>query len=258
MTSPGPSRRRDSLRALDVLAHTGVAAAHLGVFATVRRLIIGRRLTVRTADGDLTLTVTELMSRPGLRSIAAGRLGDVRLTARDVRWQGHHVDRATAVLRDVRLRTTMPPVLVAEPVEVTVDVPAPALTGLFRWAAPRWSGRVDDDGIATVGFARGATAGRVEVETMLEGTTLWLLPRAVVRRRRWSLPARTPGYPIQLPELPGGTTISAVEVLPGTVRISGVLPRWQADVPRTRLDDLVAQLSVVGRPLTLIWPARER
>jgi hypothetical protein len=46
-----------------VLAHTGVAAAHLGVFATVRRLIIGRRLTVRTADGDLTLTVTELMSR---------------------------------------------------------------------------------------------------------------------------------------------------------------------------------------------------
>lgn len=47
-------------------------------------------------------------------------------------------------------------------------------------------------------------------------------------------------------------------MLPGTVRISGVLPRWQADVPRTRLDDLVAQLSAVGRPLTLIWPARER
>ncbi len=47
-------------------------------------------------------------------------------------------------------------------------------------------------------------------------------------------------------------------MLPGTVRISGVLPRWQAYVPRTRLDDLVAQLSAVGRPLTLIWPARER
>jgi hypothetical protein len=80
--------------------------------------------------------------------------------------------------------------------------------------------------------------------------------RAIVRRRRWTLPQRTPGYPVRLPELPRGLYLTSIDLAPGVVRLTGALPEWRAEVPRARLEDAINQLSAVGRPLNLIWPAR--
>jgi hypothetical protein len=81
---------------------------------------------------------------------------------------------------------------------------------------------------------------------------LWLTPRRLaLRRSRWTLPARTPSYPVHLPELPHGLTISAISFAPGLVCVSGTLPQWQMDVPRQRLEAVINQLSVVGVPLNL-------
>ena len=256
MTEPGQLRRWDLFRPLDVLASTGVAAAYKTMFVTVRRLVIGRHISVRVDDGVLDMTVTRFESRLDLRGLATGRRHAVRIEATDVSWRDYAFDRAKVVLHDFHFRGTLRPTeLVATPVELTVEVPAPALDDLFRWAAPRLAGAVGPDGVARLHLAKRRGSGHVEVDARLEGSTLWVTPRAVVRRRRWALPARTPSYRVHVPALPHGLALTSVEFAPGIVRLTGTLPQWRVDMPRTRLDDIIGQLSAVGRPLSLIWPS---
>lgn len=265
MTRPG--RGWDPFRPLDVLAalwstatvapvNTGAAAAYRTLFLTVRRLVVGKRLTVRLTDGDMSLTITEFDARLDLRALSVGQLDDVRIAATDLRWHGQRFERASTVLHNVHMRASVPPALVAAPVELTLELPAPVLDELFQSAAPRLSGEVGPDGVARLSVARRRGWGHVEVEMRVDGSTLWIRPRAIVRRRRWTLPQRTPGYPVRLPELPRGLYLTSIDLAPGVVRLTGTLPEWRAEVPRARLEDAINQLSAVGRPLNLIWPSR--
>lgn len=263
MTGPDPLRRFDPFRPIDMLTalwssaavapvSSGAAAAYRTLFMTVRRLVVGRRLSVRLDDGDLTLTVTEFDSRLDVRALSVGQLNDVRLAARDIRWSGAEFDHATAVLHNMHMRPTAPPVLVAAPVELTLEVPAPVLDEVFRWAAPRLSGVVGADGVARLRLARRPAAGHLEVDAHVDGSTLWLKARRLtVGRTRWPLPARTPAYPVHLPELPHGVQITGISFAPGVVRLSASVAEWRTDLPLTRLEDILGQLSAVGRPLQL-------
>jgi hypothetical protein len=263
MTRPRSLRRFDPFRPIDMLAalwssaavapvSSGAAAAYRTLFMTVRRLVVGRRLAVRLDDGDLTLIVTEFDSRLDVRALSVGQLNDVRLAARDIWWKSSRFDRAAAVLHNVHMKPTAPPVLVAAPVELTLEIPAPVLDELFRWAAPRLAGEVGEDGVARLRLANRPLLGNVEVEANLDGSTLWLKPRGLVlRQSRWRLPERTPAFPVRLPELPHGLTLTGISFAPGLVRLSGTLPEWRMDVPRKRLEDIINQLSVVGVPLNL-------
>ena len=231
---------------------SGAAAAYRTLFTTVRRLVVGRRLAVRLDDGDLTLTVTEFDSRLEMRGLSVGQLNDIRLAARDIRWDGNQFDHATAVLHNVHIRPSAPPVLVAAPVELTLEVPTAVLDDLFRWAVPRLSGEVGGDGIARLRLARRPVLGNLEVDARLDGSTLWFKPRGlVIRRSRWRLPSRTPAYPVHLPELPHGLQLTGIDFAPDVVRLSGTVPEWRMDMPRTRLEEILGQLSVVGVPLNL-------
>jgi hypothetical protein len=213
---------------------------------------VGRRLAVRLDDGDITLTVTEFDSRLDVRGLSVGQLSDVRIAARDVRWHGNRFDQAAAVLHNVHLRPTVPPVLVAAPVELSLELPAAVLDDVFRFAAPRLAGDVGTDGIARLRWARRPAMGHLEVDARLDGSTLRLKPRGLVlRRSRWTLPRRTPAYPVRLPELPHGLQLTGVSFAPGLLRLSGTLPEWRMEVPRRRLEDIINQLSAVGRPLNL-------
>ena len=144
-----------------------------------------------------------------MRGLSVGQLNDVRIAARDIDWRGNRFDRASAVLHNVHIRPAAPPVLVAAPVELTFELPAAVLDELFRWAAPRLAGEVGPDGVARLRLARRPALGHVEVDARLDGSTLWLKPRdAVARRTRWTLPQRTPAYPVHLPELPHGLQLT--------------------------------------------------
>jgi hypothetical protein len=263
MTHPRSLRRFDPFRPIDMLASlwstaavapvsSGAAAAYRTLFMTVRRLVVGRRITVRLDTGDVTLTVTELDSRLDVRGLSVGQLNDVRLAACEISWGANEFEHATAVLHNVHIRPGAPPVLVAAPVELTLEVPTTVLDDLFRWAAPRLSGEVDSDGVARLRLARRPLLGNVEVDARLDGSTLWLKPRGLVlRRSRYRLPSRAPAYPVHLPELPHGLRLTGIEFAPDVVRLSGMVPEWRMDLPRTRLEDILTQLSVVGRPLNL-------
>ncbi len=238
---------------------TGAVAAYRTLFFTVRRLVVGRRLTVRLDQGDLQLTVTEFDSRLDVRALSVGQLNDVRLGASDVRWREGRFETASAVLHNVHLRPGAPPVLVAAPVEVSVELPAGALDDVLRWVAPRLAGDVGPDGIVRLRLARRPGLGHLLVDAHLDGTTLWLRPRGVIAgRRRWRLPARLPSYPVHLPELPNGLRLTGVHFEPGTVRLTGSVPEWRMDLPRGRLESLLDQLAAVGRPLNLTGRARSR
>lgn len=258
-----PLRRWDPFRPLDMLASlwstaavapvsTGAAAAYRTLFMTLRRLVVGRQLSVRLDEGDITLTVTEFDSRLDVRGLAGGQLSDVRLAARDICWDNNRLESATAVLHNVHLRPAAPPILVAAPVDLSVELPADALDDLFRLAAPRLAGEIGQDGIARLRLARRPALGHVEVDAVLDGSTLWLKPRALVLgRRRLRLPDRTPTYPIHLPELPHGLQLTDISIEPDKLCLSGTLQEWRIEVPRARLEDVINQLSVVGRPLNL-------
>jgi hypothetical protein len=235
---------------------SGAAAAYRTLFTTVRRLLLGRRLTVRLDNGDLTLTVTKFDSRLDIRGLAVGQLNDVRIVARDIRWDGNRLDEAVVVLDNVHLRASSPPVLVAAPVELTLAAPSTALDELFRLAMPRLIGEIDADGVALLRWARRPAMGSVEVDVRLDGSTLWLKPRVLVsRRRRWNLPARTPAYPVHLPDLPHGLQLTGISFGPGSLHLTGSLPEWRIEVPRKRLEDIISQLNTVGRPLYLAIPS---
>ena len=215
-----PLRRFDPFRPIDMLTSlwsaaavapvsSGAAAAYRTLFTTVRRLVVGRRLAMRLDDGELTLTVTEFDSKLDVRGLSVGQLNDVRIAASDIRWEDKHFDRTTVMLHNVHIRPTAPPMLVAAPVELTVDVPAAALDDLFRWAAPRLSGQVGGDGIARLRLARRPMLGHIEVDARLDGSTLWL--QAAWTRRR----------PIALDPARADTGLSCAT--------SGVAPRPAAD-----------------------------
>ncbi|MDR3661653.1 MAG: hypothetical protein P4L86_14915 [Mycobacterium sp.] len=260
-----PPRRWDPLRPLDLIASvwstaavlpmsTGAAAAYRTAFLTMRPLVVGRRITVRLRNSDLDFTVTEFDSRWDASFFAVGHIGTVNVAARKLKWAGAALTSASAKLHNLHVRASVPPVLVAGPVELTIVIPSAALDQLVRAVAPRVSAEVDESAVARIRMSRFGS-GCIEVDPHLDGGTLWLKPRGLsVGSARVPVPGLAPAYPVRLPDLPHGLTLTSVALVPGGVRVGAILPEWRVDLPRAVLDEVTNQLSVVGRPLDLIWP----
>ncbi|MGB3481467.1 MAG: hypothetical protein WBB07_04505 [Mycobacterium sp.] len=219
----------------------GAGALYGAMFGTLRHVVIGRRVTVHTAAGPATMTVSAVESGIDLRRHSVGKLDHLRIVATDIRWRNRSFDRLSAELRNVYLRPGTRPEVVAAPVHLTLDVPAGSLGELFASAAPRLSGHVDADGVARVHWARWPRLGSVEVDVAVEtdSATVSLQPRAVgFRRRRWLLPSRTPAYRVRLPDLPHGLLMADVRFEPGLLQLSGTVPQWRLDLSR-HLEDLL-------------------
>ncbi|PRC58924.1 hypothetical protein C6A85_26035, partial [Mycobacterium sp. ITM-2017-0098] len=77
------------------------------------------------------------------------------------------------------------------------------------------------------------------------GSTLWLSARRVgVGSRRWRLPARTPEYRVQLPDLAHDLQLTALAFAPGIVQVSGRLPQLRIELPPKLLEDIITQRRV--------------
>ena len=223
---------------------SGAAIAYRTLFMTLRRLVVGRDLTIRMNDHDLTLRVTEFDFRLGLRGLALGQIGDVLVVADDVGWHSYHFAQAMAVASNVHFRPSATSELVAAPVELSLKMPAASLEQLVAEATPEFAAEIGDDGVVRLRWTRRPGLGHIEVDVRVVGTALWLKPRAlVVGGRRMGLPARIPIFPIELPDLPSGLIITQVTVQPGWVLLYGLLPEWHMDLPLSRLENIVAQLS---------------
>ena len=223
---------------------TGAAIAYRTLFQTLRRLIVGRTLNVRSNGDDLTLTVTEFDFRIEVRGLVVGQLGDALLVAENVTWREYRFDEAMAVLNNVHFLPGPTSVVMSAPVELSLKLPAEVLEELVEHASPQFIAHIDDDGVVRMRWKRRPRWGHLEVDIRIVGTALWLQPRVlVIGGRRMGLPARLPIYPVELPDLPNGLLITKVDVRPNCVLIFGLLPEWRMDLPLSRLEDIVSQLS---------------
>ena len=114
-----PVRRFDPFRPRDLFTslwsatamvpvNSGAAAAYQTLFMTMRRLIVGRSLTVRLDDGDLTMTVSEFDSQLDVHGLSVGQLNDVTLVAADIQWRTSLSIRPPLSLHNLHMKPTSP------------------------------------------------------------------------------------------------------------------------------------------------------
>ena len=210
---------------------TGTGAAYQALFLSLRRVILGRTLTMEAAGGPLRMTVTEVVSLLDPYQLFSGRL-DVRLVVADIHWGESDFGHANVILRNVQLRRGTPPVLFAAPVELTLHVPDHTIDSLLRDAHPEMSVGIDDEGVARLHWARRPGWGSVEVDLDLDDGSavpaLCVKPRAlIVAGRPWNLPTRRPSYRIALTRLPPDVQLTGVCFEPGSLRVDAVVPEWR-------------------------------
>jgi hypothetical protein len=235
-------------------AQAAAAMPYRTLFITLQQLLVGKEVTVRVGDQDVVLTVTELDSALEPQGLAVGQLGDVRLAARDVRWDRNHLKTANAVLHNLHIRPGMPPLVVAAPAELSTAVSARIFDDVLRRATPQLRGELGQDGHARLRWARRPGWGGLDVDVDVVGKTIWLRPRALVTgQRRWMLPARMPAYRVSLPELPHGLMVTGVSVGVDSLQLTGLLPEWRMELPLKYLEDLISRLSQGA--LSFAWPS---
>lgn len=243
---------------------SGPAGAYKSLFDTLRKQVVGRPMTVKLKSGEMTLTVTAIDADLDMRSLSVGQLGDVSISASDIVWNGWQFDKATAVLHNVHIKPSNTPVLVAAPLDLTIEMSTTALdkmidkaSSLPGRAAPRLLGQIDAGGVAQIRWARKPDIGHLEVDATIDGSTLLVKPRMVaLLKARWHLPNRLPAYRIQLPKLPRELTPTSVSFSPETLQLTGRMPEWRVEVPRRRIEEAISQLNQVGKSLNLSWMGR--
>ncbi|MFY9917082.1 MAG: hypothetical protein WAL26_01615 [Mycobacterium sp.] len=238
---------------------SGAAVARRTMFLTIRRLVVGRSLTVQLSGSDLCLTVTDFNSELEVQGLALGQFGDVLITAGDVSWGRYRFDTAAATLRNVHFRPSTTSLMVTAPVELVLKLPADVVTELLRNAAPWLIAEIGADETVRLRWSRRPEWGYVEADLRVAGTALWLKPRAaVVGRRRWTLANRLPVFPIGLPDLPHDLVVTKVALDLDSVLVEGLLPQWRVEMPLGRIEELIYQLNSKTGVLNLSRTARRR
>ncbi|SHK63804.1 hypothetical protein SAMN05443637_109113 [Pseudonocardia thermophila] len=207
----------------------------------------GRESTVTAGSLRVRGVLEELTVGPDRRG-ELGRLGEVRLAARDVTSPGvPRLRRVVLSARDARLRPALPVVeLVATPVLVEVEID-PADLPMRR----RMRLAVDPAGIATLHLGR---IDRVRLEVVLRRTarTVTVGARALrVFALRIPLPGRVMRRRIAIDRLPQGVRLTGVRTGVGVVRVSAVLDRWSTPITASALGDVAAALAAGATELVL-------
>lgn len=155
----------------DVAGQRGSRPGSCGALPDVvhhlQQLLIGKEVTVRIGDHDVVLTVTELDSALEPQGLAVGQLGEVRVAARGISWDQHHLHSAVAVLRNVHIRPGVPPLVIAAPVELSSALPTEIFDDVLRQATPQLRGELSE-------AERPGCAGRAgPTGEVLRSTSTW-------------------------------------------------------------------------------------
>jgi hypothetical protein len=206
------------------------------VVDAARALLVGKPRAFRVAGCEVTLTLTDIAVEGPDIARAVGQYGQVRICARDVRWDGGRLGRLEVLARNVHLRPGSRPALVAAPLLVEAFVPAPVASRWLAAASPRLELAVRD-GVPQLGLARAPWA-RLEVEAGAEGRCILIRPRALHLRGR-RLPVRSPAFRLAWTGLPRGLLLTAAEPAAHGFVVRGTLSEWQRSLSRADIERLL-------------------
>jgi hypothetical protein len=243
------------LRGLDALLSAGrsilpVPTTPAGVLEAAVRVaadrLRDRRVTVRAADRDVSMTVVDLAVSGDTVGLAQGRVGAVLLSARDVGWPGLPLERLEVRCHDVRFAGPLSTKVVVGEIRLAARISSATVAAAVTAADARLSARVLG---GQVWVRRRPWPGELRVVPEVDGARLLARPVAV-RVGRWSRPIAP--APVDIPvTLPKGLRISAVAVSDDGLAVEATATDWRDRLSGTPVAELVSLLTTAATTLTV-------
>ncbi|MET0132308.1 MAG: hypothetical protein ABW215_01805 [Kibdelosporangium sp.] len=211
--------------------------------------VIGRELTMRVGDSDVTLTPVELDTRLDTVGLAFGQVPHVRIVAKDVGWPATPLRLLALTCGDVCLRSLPLPSVVAGSVGVEITVAADVVQAKVAEVQPDLHVDIGDDAVVRIHWASRKRWGHLEVEPSLRADGLLLTPKVLqVKGVRLGAVRRLKPTLVEIPDLPRGLRLTAVEPGPGELVLRGEARQWRENIP---VVELVGWLATAAATFTL-------
>jgi hypothetical protein len=212
--------------------------------------VVGRRVTMRVGTSEVALTLVEIDTELDTVGLALGQVPHVRIVAEDVTWPDAPLTRLAVLCSDVRFQSLPVPSVVAGSVELEITVSASVVRAKVAELRPNIVMDIGDDSVVRVRWVRRPTWGHLEVEPVLDSSQgLILAPQVLqVAGLRFGAVRRMQPTVVEIPDLPRGLRLTAVEPGAGELVLRGQAERWRERIPLT---DLLSWLTTAAATLTL-------
>jgi hypothetical protein len=217
------------------------------VVSTARRQLIGKPVEFDVGTNTVSLVLEDLRVDSTSMGPALGQLGDVELTAGELRWNEIQVERVVARLRNVHVQPGTTPVFVAAPIEFELTLSEATVRQLTQ--AGRIGQKVEvelGDDVAYVRPVRGRRLGHIDValepaprHVNLVVTDLHAADRVRIRRGLGAVPRLRVDLPKAL-----HNRVHAVDIERGRLVLRGHVAEWREPVGMTEIEQLVDRLGV--------------
>ncbi|WP_278314281.1 LmeA family phospholipid-binding protein [Lolliginicoccus levis] len=206
--------------------------------------LVGRRLTLRTGNIDVSFTPVEISSNLRTLDLATGALSELRVTANHVRWQSTTLHQVQVACRDVRLRSLPAPYLVAGRVDLRITVTSTEVHHWVKQVAPDIDVAITDRGRIHARWARRPLLGHIELRATAGESVIYLDPVGIHLWQR-SLPIahRIRPFAVTVPDLPHGLQLTSIETGPGELIIHGVTDRARERLAMISLTEMLALIT---------------
>jgi hypothetical protein len=231
------------------LANSPAAVLQMALRAAGDR-VIGRRVTMRVGDAEVAMTPVELETELDTVGLAMGHVPHIRIVVQDVTWPSAPLTRLAIVCGKVQFQSLPVPSVVAGSVDLEITVSADVVREKVAELEPNLIIDIGQDSVVRVRWAKHPRWGHLEVEPTLDHSTgLILAPQVLqVAGMRFSAVRRMQPTVVEVPDLPRGLRLTAVEPGPGELVLRGEAERWRENIPLT---DLLSWLATAAATLKL-------
>jgi hypothetical protein len=232
------------------------ATAFGQVIDVARRRLIGRETTFDLGGAEVTMTLESIDVATSPLGPAIGQLGDLTVSATELRWHTVEARRVDVTFHNVHLQPRSAPVLVIAPLTFSIEV---AADEVLRHVAETPVARHADvslgDGVVTLRHRTRTGLGSVDGVLQPAGDHVRVDIDDVRAANRWSLgravSAALPTVRLPLPEVLHDR-VRSIDVRPEGIVVHGLAGEFREAVRVEQVDALVRRITAFdGDPLVV-------